>query len=989
MKYARGVLPLFVCLVLGATASTALAAQKFRPRVANAMGLAPPINLQTQPDLAAGQLQTPVTYHGGAVMSGGVTIHTIFWSGAGGTHPFNPAPGNGALGYEALLQQYFTDMDLGSTGTTAGGLNDCTNGTNPCSVFSTLPQWGFESNVDHATGSGPPVANRGANSITYDATPAPVTVGNLTVHGDSIDDTNAYPAEADQCASPQQTAVCITDQEVQNEVDSVINALNANGITADRGLHDLWYVFLPGGVDECITAGVCGTNLFGGYHSLSDVGNGVTIYAITPDLSIESRNVFEPGKDPQGNPDAELAIDVAAHETEEAMTDPEGVGYLDSNGFEIGDKCEAGPQIGTVLGNAGPDHAPFNQVINGHDYLLQEMWANAPGGGANPACVQTTQVADPPGLPLPQVDMTQLSDTASGNVGHTTTSGTRITVTVNLVRAGQVVDSGQGITQDNGDWTATLTNGHRFGNDRDEIDVTYSGTGAPTDQTIFTGNGGDPFGEAGWTGWFALDNGTAVNTVDQLGEFGGASFLMGPCFQTGVLAVAVNGTPVTGPNGETSPTDFCGTGTDVADMPLGSPPASNEPVIASSNDNRAFIDPNNSVNTTGVAPNPFGALVKLTVPVAETDAVGPFADPLGIFQPGGIPTCTADLGAQSVTCSGLVPGETYSVNGHSADAGGDGTVSVSMPVQRGTQVTLSNGSRTLSVLHVANLRVDLANGNITGGSCSPDQYFGAPLTSAPLSQAAGFPTAVVGGSADTGQICPASQNPAGLPSDTLAQTDETSGGQTVTGVAGVADTFPLNGETMFGSFTALADATAGSPPIALAITQGGSTVFSSSNVDTASGVSVPALSPGLYTATWIVSSANGDTNTFQTRFVEQPALQGAQGPQGPQGAQGPPGPQGPQGPPGPKPIVKCHLVKHHKIKCTVTFPKHHKKHGIVRLAVSRGGKLVALGHATVNAGRATLTMRELRTRSHGAWQVVVVFSRTVKASTNTVTVSVK
>jgi hypothetical protein len=43
----------------------------------------------------------------------------------------------------------------------------------------------------------------------------------------------------------------------------------------------------------------------------------------------------------------------------------------------------------------------------------------------------------------------------------------------------------------------------------------------------------------------------------------------------------------------------------------------------------------------------------------------------------------------------------------------------------------------------------------------------------------------------------------------------------------------------------------------------------------------------------------------------------------------------------------------------------------------------------VNGGRATLTMRELRTRSHGTWQVVVVLSRTVKASTNTVTVSVK
>ena len=321
-------------------------------------------------------------------------------------------------------------------------------------------------------------------------------------------------------------------------------------------------------------------------------------------------------------------------------------------------------------------------------------------------------MATPPGLPLPQVDLTQFSDTATGNVGHTTTSGTRITVTVDLMRAGQLVDSGQQTTDDNGNWTVTLTGGHRFGDDRDEIDVAYSGTGAPQDQTIFTGNGGNPFGEAGWTGWFALDNGTAVTSADQqFGEFNGPSFMMGPCFQTGVLSATENGSPlIGGTHGETSVTDFCGTETDVADMPLTSAPAAGDAVTASSNDNRAFIDPNN----TTISPNPLGGLVKLTVPVAETDAVGPFPDPLGIFGPGGAPTCTADLGAQSVTCTGLVPGEPYTVNGNGADAGNDGTISVPMAVHRGDTITLSNGSRTLTVLRVASLRVDLAGGEITG-----------------------------------------------------------------------------------------------------------------------------------------------------------------------------------------------------------------------------------------------------------------------------------
>ncbi|HET6865698.1 MAG TPA: hypothetical protein VFH80_07235, partial [Solirubrobacteraceae bacterium] len=433
---ARALVATIACLVVALTAPTALGATKFRPRIANGLGLAPTLSMQDQPDLAAGQLQTPVTYHGGAVMSGGVTVHTIFWTG--GTNQFNPAPGNGALSYTALIQQFFSDMAAASTGTTAGGATDCTNDTNPCSVFSTLPQWGFETNVDNPNGT-PPARNRGANTINY-STVGGTNTGNLTVTGDSIVDADPYPGQANQCASPQQTAICITDQEVQDEVDSVITQTSGA-----RGLHNLWYVFLPGGVDECIVAGACGTNAFGGYHSLSNLGNGVTIYAITPDLSIESRNVFEPGKDPEGNPDAELAIDVAAHETEEAMTDPEGVGYMDPNGFEVADKCENGPQIGTVLGNAGPDHAPFNQVINGHDYLLQEMWANDPGGGAVPACVQTTQVADPPGLPLPQVDLTQFSNTVTGNIGS---ANSNVTVTVTLKRGGHPVASSHTGTQD-------------------------------------------------------------------------------------------------------------------------------------------------------------------------------------------------------------------------------------------------------------------------------------------------------------------------------------------------------------------------------------------------------------------------------------------------------------------------------------------------------------------------------------------------------------
>ena len=74
----------------------------------------------------------------------------------------------------------------------------------------------------------------------------------------------------------------------------------------------------------------------------------------------------------------------------EAITDPEGTGWVDPDGYEVADKCETGPQIGNPLGYAA-NGSPYDQLIGGHEYLIQEMWSNDDGG-----CVQrTTQTASP------------------------------------------------------------------------------------------------------------------------------------------------------------------------------------------------------------------------------------------------------------------------------------------------------------------------------------------------------------------------------------------------------------------------------------------------------------------------------------------------------------------------------------------------------------------------------------------------------------------
>ena len=910
----RALAPVLACLVLAALAPGASAATKFRPRVGGAMGLYPTVNSSGRfgaADIATGAL-TPVTYHGGSVMAGGVHVHTIFWAPAG--YAFQGAPAGAPADYIGMVEQFFTDA-----------AHDSGTLTN---TFSVLPQF--------AQGTVGGTVTPGAYSIAYNKSSA----------SDAIIDTHPYPAVADQCASPNNVATCITDAQVQAEVDRVVTSVGGN-----RGLHDLWYVFLPPNVDECILPGVCGTNAFGGYHSVSDLGGGPTIYALTIDPLIEA--VIHQGADPEGYPDAETTIDIAAHETVEAMTDPEGVGWMDPNGFEVADKCEFGPQEGTPIGFAGPDNSPYNQVINGNKYLLQTMWSNNDNG-----CVQTTSSTSNP-LPLPQVNLTQYGRVVSGNIG----SAHAVSVHVSLIRAAEdgssvTVASNSTISSaSDGSWSLTLQ--HPVGDDRDEIDIDYGGAGAPQNDIILTGNGGDPYNEAGWTGWTALDQGSNLTNA------GGSSLSLAPCFQTGVLTATLNGAPIMGPHGEI-PTDFCSTQTDVATIPTPATGASSV-VTASTNDNRAFGPPN-----LPTPPNPKGALVKLTVPVGEPDAVSPFISPLP-FTASGLASCAADVELKQVSCDGLVPGETYTLTAGSlrarGAADGTGTLTASMPIRRGQSVSLSNGARTLTTLHVANLRVDIANSQtvLSGGSCQPDQYMEGPLTTPPTNSSAGAATAFAGGAALTGEICPANGSAAGFGTDDLTQTDEASGGSTTTEVPAVQDTSPINAEIVYGGFTAVA--TSGLPgpdnsviptdstsKISLAIVKasGGAVVFRAGNVDTPNGVKVKALKPGTYRAAWTLTDANGDRRLVVTRFVEE-AAQGSS--------------------PSPKPKVSCKLVNN-KIKCTVTFPKARDVSGTVRMKLVRDGQVAALGHGRISHSQATITLRELHQVTRGSWTLTVVLGGT-------------
>ena len=789
-------------MVVCACAPAALASGGFRPRIGGAMGIVP---LRGHQEIALGTA-VPVVYHGGSVMRG-VTIHTIFWAPSG--FKFDGPPSGGGLSYEQLIQQFLTNV-ANASGTGAN-------------VFSVLPEY-------------PDRSGPGTYQISYNASV------------DSIDDTAPYPRPGNQCASPAGIATCITDLQLQREIDRVVQSHDPSG----RGLHDIWFVFLPPDVDTCAAVGQCGTTAFAGYHSLLNLGHGSTIYVTVPDPLIEGTP--GPGSAPEGNPEAESAIDTAAHETVEAITDPQGAGWMDSNGFEVGDKCET-PQIGIPLGFA-PNGAPYDQLIGGNPYLIQTMWSNAASG-----CKQSS-ASTSSALPLATVSFRQFSPFVGGNIG---TPRKGVAVIVALARAGTIVAIGGGSTGPRGGWGPVALQSisgslQGVGDDRDTIVVRYGAHG-PKPDLIQTGDGGNPFTQSGWTGWFALDNGYAVRS---------SSVLLGPCSQTGVLDLTVDGS-LTAP-----PIEQCETESDVAVIRT----KSLRPATAlsfSSTDNRAVTFANTA-----------GALVKLTVPVGEPGGISALGNALVPFNPSGFPLCDADLRSQGVSCTGLVPGTQYSltrlrrhaVKRARATAGGTAIFrgfASSGEIAGGDLLALRNrAGRTLTALHVAHLRVDITGQQtaIASGSCEPGDYYGPPLSTPPTGVGIGNP-----GVADSGTICPVSGDAAKLPAARITQVDDRSGGQTHTEVPLIASTAPAQDAILYGPFVALAQTalpgafgstfTTGAR-VALTITPAGSrrAVFRAANVNTARGMPVRALPRGTYVAKWVLRDANGDTRTIRTTFVE-------------------------------------------------------------------------------------------------------------------------
>ena len=231
-----------------------------------------------------------------------------------------------------------------------------------------------------------------------------------THFGKALTDKDPYPAESPECAAEKTpTKPCVTDLQIQAELKSLVKGDELPDQVFEQGQEPFsgpthaYFVLLPPGVSVCDatreevneqgqkslhTGYGCSLVQFCSYHqSVRSVSESEALtYAAMPYVS--GMTACEDTQHPNGVSDGELPF--MEHEFAEMITDPLLIGWFNAptvGDEEVADICdgrwafgnEAFAQKmkwGTPLGTA-PNGALYNQVINGRDYWLAQMYSNA------------------------------------------------------------------------------------------------------------------------------------------------------------------------------------------------------------------------------------------------------------------------------------------------------------------------------------------------------------------------------------------------------------------------------------------------------------------------------------------------------------------------------------------------------------------------------------------------------------------------------------
>jgi PKD domain len=280
-----------------------------------------PTGAHYHPPLVAHAADLP--YNGGPVMHSN-RAHLIFWQPAHSGLTYDP-------GYEALIERFLSDVAADSR--------------KPTNVYGLSGQY---------SDAGGPAA--------YDSS-----------YGGAVVATDPLPQS--DCSEPPMGppgwTVCLTDTQLQTEIDHVVAAdhLPSTG-------RDIYILTLPNGLGTCSDTSSMSCALGGppdgycGYHQQTVGG---VLYAVVPYNAISGHCQSDNSR-PNGST-ADPTISTISHEHNETVTDPLGNAWVDASSNEDGDLCVA--NFGPNLGGSG--NGVWDEVIHGDHYYLQEEWSNADG----------------------------------------------------------------------------------------------------------------------------------------------------------------------------------------------------------------------------------------------------------------------------------------------------------------------------------------------------------------------------------------------------------------------------------------------------------------------------------------------------------------------------------------------------------------------------------------------------------------------------------
>ena len=196
-------------------------------------------------------------------------------------------------------------------------------------------------------------------------------------------DTSPYPASG--CVDPATPGNCITDAQIQAEIQKVMTSQKWTG-----GLNNIFLLFTSSGEGSENPYGDLAYVQMCAYHSYFFSGKAPIIYA---DIPYGNTSVCQaPGTpSPNRDPVADTALTAVSHELTEAITDPELNAWYTSWGSEIGDLCAYNYGTNTWDSDQANQSWPtielsqFGVVIGGgiQFFELQEEYDNHAGG-----CVQ-------------------------------------------------------------------------------------------------------------------------------------------------------------------------------------------------------------------------------------------------------------------------------------------------------------------------------------------------------------------------------------------------------------------------------------------------------------------------------------------------------------------------------------------------------------------------------------------------------------------------